>query len=188
MTTGDSSRIPLVVRRSASFAILDMLRKLALRLAVVLVLILLAIQLVPYGRSHRNPPVVLEPPWDSPATRTLAERACFDCHSNLTRWPWYSHVAPVSWLVQHDVDEGRAKLNFSEWNVAQREAGEASEVVREGEMPPRIYTWTHEPARLDATQGQQLAAGLARTLGGRGPARGANPHETEDDEHEAGSR
>ncbi len=171
-----------------SFAILDMLAKLARRLALVLVLILLAIQVVPYGRDHGNPPVALEPQWDSPATRTLAERACFDCHSNLTSWPWYSHVAPISWLVQRDVDEGRAKLNFSEWNVAQREADEASEVVREGEMPPQVYTWTHAAARLDAAQRQQLADGLLRTLGGRGAARGAGAHETGDDEHEAGSR
>ena len=171
MTTGDSSRIPLVVRRSASFAILDMLRKLALRLAVVLVLILLAIQLVPYGRSHRNPPVVLEPPWDSPATRTLAERACFDCHSNLTRWPWYSHVAPVSWLIERDVVEGREKLNFSEWNRPQESAHESAEAVNEGEMPMYAYTVMHGHARLSPQQRDRLVAGLTQTFGsdrGRG--------------------
>ena len=57
-------------------------------------------QVVPYGRNHTNPAVVYEPDWDSPETRALAERACFDCHSNETTWPWYSTIAPISWLTQ----------------------------------------------------------------------------------------
>ena len=80
--------------------------KLALRVGgfVVLVVVLFGlIQLVPVQRT--NPPVVAEPPWDSPETRALAVRACFDCHSNETVWPWYAYVAPVSWLVAHDTDE-----------------------------------------------------------------------------------
>ena len=83
----------------------------------VCVAIFLLIQLIPYGRDHTNPAVVAEPAWDLPETRALAVRACFDCHSNETIWPWYSNVAPISWLVQRDVDEGREKLNFSEWRV-----------------------------------------------------------------------
>lgn len=142
-----------------------MLRKIFPRLALLVLASFLAIQLVPYGRDHANPPVVREPEWDSPATRTLAERACFDCHSNRTNWPWYASVAPVSWLVQRDVAEGRRKLNFSEWDRAQRAAHEAAEATREGEMPLETYTWLHPEARLDPTQRQQLAAGLARSLG-----------------------
>ena len=76
--------------------------------------LLLLIQLVPYGRNHTNPPIVKEPDWDQPRTRELAVRACFDCHSNETHWPWYSHVAPVSWLLQWDIDEGRGVVDFSE--------------------------------------------------------------------------
>ena len=87
----------------------------AIATVAVLGLVLVA-QLIPYGRNHRNPPIVAEPTWNSPSTRALAERACFDCHSNETRWPWYSHVAPTSWLVQNHVDEGREVLNFSDWN------------------------------------------------------------------------
>jgi hypothetical protein len=64
--------------------------------------VLILAQLVPYGRNP-NPPVQQEPPWNLAETRVLTERACFDCHSNETRWPWYSNVAPVSWLVQRDV-------------------------------------------------------------------------------------
>ncbi|HEX2864506.1 MAG TPA: heme-binding domain-containing protein, partial [Deinococcales bacterium] len=75
----------------------------------------LLIQLVPYGRAHAAPAVTGEPAWPAGA-RQLAVRACFDCHSNQTVWPWYSNIAPVSWLVQHDVDEGRHWLNFSQWN------------------------------------------------------------------------
>src|SRR5581483_2821093 len=93
-------------------------RRLGWLLAAGAALFLLA-QAVPYDRSHTNPPVTAEPRWDSPQTRELAARACFDCHSNLTTWPWYSNVAPISWLVQRDVDGGRSALNFSEWNKPQ---------------------------------------------------------------------
>jgi hypothetical protein len=82
-----------------------------------LVALLVAIQLVPYGRAHRNPPVGAEPAWDSPRTRDLAERACFACHGNTTTWPWYSTIAPVSWYVQRDVNEGRSK-RMAHWTVS----------------------------------------------------------------------
>ena len=61
---------------------------------------LVAIQFVPYGHNHTNPPVTREPIWDSPQTRELAARACFDCHSNQTDWRWFTNVAPISWYVQ----------------------------------------------------------------------------------------
>lgn len=124
----------------------------------------LAMQLVPYGRDHTNPPVTGEPLWDSPATRTLARQACFDCHSNETEWPAYASVAPVSWLVQHDVDEGRAALNFSEWTRPQKEAKEAAKEVREGEMPPAAYRLIHAHARLSAEERDRLALGLTASL------------------------
>ena len=75
--------------------------------ALAVLAVLVAIQFVPYGRAHDNPPPVQEPRWDSARTRALAEVACFTCHSNETRWPWYSHIAPASWLVQRDVEQGR---------------------------------------------------------------------------------
>lgn len=125
----------------------------------------LLIQLVPYGKNHTNPPVVAEPAWDSPQTRALAQRACFDCHSNETVWPWYSNIAPVSWLVQRDVTEGREKLNFSEWGQRRmRDADEAGEVVREGEMPLPIYLLQHPEARLTAVEKEAFASGLENTL------------------------
>ncbi|MBI4336693.1 MAG: heme-binding domain-containing protein [Chloroflexi bacterium] len=134
-------------------------------LALAVLLAIIAIQLVPYGKDHANPTVRAEPVWDSPRTRQLAARACFNCHSNETAWPWYSNVAPISWMVQRDVEEGREALNFSEWDRAQEEAGEAAEVVQEGEMPPRLYTLFRPTARLSTAETQALIDGLIASLG-----------------------
>jgi hypothetical protein len=151
--------------------------------------VFLVIQLVPYGRAHSNPPVLAEPAWDAPETREFARRACFDCHSNEVRWPWYAHVAPVSWLVQSDVDEGREKLNFSEWTRPQEEAEDAPESIRAGEMPLQAYVWLHPTARLDTSEQDRLASGLAATLGvgSESHAEGAGD-EDDDDDDRAGDR
>ena len=121
----------------------------------------LGVQAVPYGRDHTNPPVRKEPIWDSPQTRELAVRACFDCHSNQTVWPWYSNVAPLSWLIQRDVDQGRRKTNLSEWDRPQKEADESAKTVRKGKMPPWYYPW----ARFSPTERQALIRGLEMTFG-----------------------
>jgi hypothetical protein len=127
--------------------------------------VLLGLQLVPYGRDHVDPPVLMEPHWDRPSTCELAARACFDCHSNTTRWPWYSNVAPVSWFVQRHVDEGRKVLNFSEWQRPQEEAHESAETIVEGEMPLRSYALLHAAARLSPAESQALARGLTASIG-----------------------
>jgi hypothetical protein len=89
--------------------------KKALPIVVISLIALgILIQLIPYGHDHSNPPVKSEPAWESPATRALAHRACFDCHSDQTGWPWYSNLAPASWLLTNDVMEGRQRLNFSD--------------------------------------------------------------------------
>jgi len=128
---------------------------------------LLLIQLVPYGRDHTNPAVVAEPPWDSPATRATAVIACFDCHSNQTVWPWYSNIAPASWLIQHDVDEGRQALNYSEWGIGQG-GSESAEALSDGKMPPLTYILAHPEANLSATDKAAFIKGLAATFGGGG--------------------
>ena len=115
------------------------MKKLVIRLLAVIVIGAVLIQLVPYGRDHDNPPVVNEPEWSSESDRALVARACFDCHSNETEWPWYSNIAPVSWWTQNHVDEGRAELNFSEWSWDYDELDEIAESVMEGEMPPGYY-------------------------------------------------
>lgn len=137
-------------------------KKILLALLIAPIVLLLLIQLVPFGRDHTNPPVSAEPTWDSPRTRELASRACFDCHSNETTWPWYANVAPVSWLVAHDVDEGRSKLNFSEWDKPQREWHEAAEEVEDGEMPMAIYVLLHSEASLTDDETRELIDGLGK--------------------------
>jgi mono/diheme cytochrome c family protein len=129
-----------------------------------LVGVLILIQFFPYGRDHTNPPITAEPAWDSPETRALTAAACFDCHSNETEWPWYTNIAPFSWLTQRDVDEGRETLNFSEWDQPQHEVDEVGEVIREGEMPPWYYTILHSGARLSEEEQQRLIDGLRATF------------------------
>ncbi len=149
----------------------------------------LLIQLLPYGRNHTQPPVIREPAWDSLETKELAERACYDCHSNQTVWPWYSHVAPVSWMVQHHVDEGRQYLNFSEWGSGHRdgeEGEEMAEVVYEGEMPLASYLITHPQARLSNIEKAALARGLMAVGGGDAEHKGQQVETEETDEHEEG--
>ncbi|HEX5062338.1 MAG TPA: heme-binding domain-containing protein [Kofleriaceae bacterium] len=126
------------------------------------------LQLVPYGRAHSNPPVVQEPRWDQPRTRELAKRACFDCHSNETRWPWYSHLAPFSWTLQRDVEVGRSVLNFSEWNRSYELAHEAGPTVIRRDMPPSKYTLMHGDADLTEDEKVELARGLHATFGAPG--------------------
>ena len=137
----------------------------AARLAFIAVVLGAAIQLVPYGRSD-NPPVVREPTWDRARTRELFFRACRDCHSNETRWPWYARVAPASWLVRWDVDEGRTHFNASEWGRAAKNHGDdAAKEVREGEMPLWYYLPAHPEAQLSEAERADLVAGLVATFG-----------------------
>jgi len=154
-------RVPYVDRNDA------MLKRIFKVAGLVVVVGLLAIQLVPYGRDHANPPVQADPTWNSEVTRALARVVCDDCHSNRTEWPWYSNIAPVSWLVQRDVEEGRAALNWSQARGSE-EAGESAEKVREGEMPPWVYTLTHPAANLSDADKQALIDGLIATFGGEG--------------------
>jgi len=133
-----------------------------------LLLVLLLIQLYPYGRDHNNPPVQASVAWDSPETEALFGRACADCHSHETVWPWYSHVAPVSWLVQNDVEEGREQFNISLPAGQQGEAEEAAEKVQEGEMPLKVYLPTHPEARLSKEEQARLVAGLEATFAASG--------------------
>ena len=82
------------------------------KIVATLIIAGVAIQFIPYGKDHTNPPVTSEPKWDSPQTKALFDRACASCHSNKTKWPKYSNYAPISWLITHDVNEGREKLRL----------------------------------------------------------------------------
>ncbi len=117
-------------------------------LVLVGVVLFVAVQFVPFGRAHSNPPVTQAAPWPSERAAAIAERSCVACHGNTTDWPWYSHVAPMSWLVTTDVAEGRDELNFSTWDRDAGEADDAVEEILEGAMPPLRYVLMHPGARL----------------------------------------
>jgi len=141
------------------------MRKTLVVLGSSLLVAFLLIQLVPYRVS--NPATRREPAWDSPRTRALAVAACFDCHSNEVKTPWYAKVAPISWLITHHVDDGRNALNFSDWRGPHGEGGhDAAEAVQSGSMPPAYFTWfgLHSNARLSKTQRDELARGLRKSL------------------------
>ena len=103
--------------------------------------------------SAANPP--------PPQIAELLRAACYDCHSDETRWPWYSHFAPVSWLVVRDVNDGREWLNFSDWpravpETAAKRLDRISEELDYREMPPKKYTFIHAAARLTDDQRKSL--------------------------------
>jgi hypothetical protein len=123
-------------------------------LLIALVTVTVAISLV---RIRRRPERVSKEllPGARVDSRVLAvfERACRDCHSDQTHYPWYSYVAPISWLVEHDVAAGREHLNLSRWNEysilrRQRCLSEIANQVEDGEMPLPLYTVIHPSARL----------------------------------------
>jgi hypothetical protein len=147
-------------------------------IVVIIVLLLVAfvvIQFIPIDRS--NPPVeaeILAPP----EVKMVLRAACYDCHSNETTWPWYSHIAPVSWLVARDVHEGRAELNFSTWSRYDtkqqvKKLKETLEEIEEGEMPPWFYMAVHRDIELSARERDMLmtwARGSAAPDGPTAPA------------------
>ena len=122
------------------------------------------LQLVPFGHEHSNPAVIQEPAWDSPGTRALVKRACYNCHSNETVWPWYSSLAPVSWLTERDVNQGRSHLNFSEWNDPMNQPDDVVEEVAAGNMPPWFYLPLHPEAKLTQEERTALLQGLRKSL------------------------
>jgi hypothetical protein len=120
------------------------------------------IQLVPIDRT--NPPTTLEPKWSTPEARTLVKEHCFQCHSNETEWPWYSYIAPASWLIKWDVVNARDQFNFSEWDRSPGELNEMTRVIERGSMPPLQYTLFHPNSKLDAQQKQTLIDALTASL------------------------
>jgi hypothetical protein len=153
----------------------------AARLGLIIVaVVFVALQLVPKRVS--NPAVRAEPPWDKPATRQLAASACFNCHSNRSHLAWFEHIAPLSWWIAGHVDEGRGKLNFSEYDPNRHgSGGRIAREVQNGSMPPGYYTWfwQHGEAKLSSADKDALIKGLTATFGpavgvreGRGPGGG----------------
>src|SRR5215831_1057100 len=120
------------------------------RITVAVIVVAVAIQLVPISRT--NPPVETEvaAPYN---VQAIITRSCYDCHSNKTVWPWYSYVAPVSWLIANDVHGGRRHANFTDWNRVDarrqdRVLHDTLEQVTQGDMPLWYYLPLHPSARL----------------------------------------
>ena len=135
-----------------------------------LLLVFVGLQFVQPVRTNppSNPDAAFERVAKPPvATAAVVGRACRDCHSHETRWPWYSKVSPVSWLVAADVREARLRLNLSQWNVYSPKMSrlrlmEMCAVAQAGKMPPRQYTLIHSDARLTPEDVKALCAAPAK--------------------------
>lgn len=118
---------------------------------ILMAVVLIAIQFIPVSRT--NPPVTAE--LDAPMeVISVFKKSCYDCHSNETEWPWYSNIAPVSWLVSSDVKDGRSHLNFSKWGDFSRKdivkmKEEIWEEIERGKMPLDKYIFMHPEAEID---------------------------------------
>ena len=126
----------------------------------VFLAVVFAIQFVPVKQENPATRAGFEVPV---RVKEILQRSCYDCHSNQTRWPWYSRVAPVSWIVAWDVSEAREEMNFSEWERLGPERqvemmAEIWEEVEEGEMPLWYYLPAHPDARLSSGDREILRA------------------------------
>ena len=137
--------------------------------AVGLVALFGAMQLVPFGHAT-SPPVTKAAVWPNAQAQTIAQNACYDCHSNLTKRWWATKIAPASWLAQNDVNGGRSALNFSEWDKPQAALERVREAVMSGSMPPLQYKLLHANARLSSAERKQLSDGLAQLYANDPPA------------------
>ncbi len=136
------------------------------KILAILLLLLVVIQFIPYGKDHTNPAVIAEPKWDSLETRELFMKACIDCHTNETKWPAYSNIAPISWIVYHHVVDGREHFNISAWGHQKKNKGkDAAEELEEGEMPLKSYLLAHPEAKLTEAETKLLIQGLKNTFG-----------------------
>jgi hypothetical protein len=125
-------------------------------LALVVVVVLIGLQFVRPARTNpaADPSQSIHARQQvSPQVAAILDRSCQDCHSNTTRWPWYSNVAPVSWFVIDHVNHGRSHLNLSEWGSldnrkASKKLEEICEEVQDGEMPLASYTYIHWSAKV----------------------------------------
>ncbi len=130
---------------------------------IIILLVIIGIQFIEVEKT--NPPVTadINAPME---VKTILQNSCYDCHSNETKWSWYSKVAPVSWLISKDVVEGREHLNFSDWEkllpAKQRKLKEEIwEEIEEDKMPISNYTLLHPSAKLDLMKKQTIKKWVA---------------------------
>jgi hypothetical protein len=149
------------------------------RVLLALLVIFLIMQLFRIDKT--NPPVVqdldfintMNPPQE---VATVLKAACYDCHSNTTQYPWYSNIAPASWWLKDHINEGRKEMNLSEWQNftpkrKQKKLDECLEMVKEGEMPLKSYTWIHKEAKLTQDQ-RALLTTWFQSVGARAEGEG----------------
>lgn len=149
----------------------------------ILLILLAAFVAAQFLRPDRSVPAI-DPAQDmltmTAATQEIHDLvvgACYDCHSYATTYPWYVHITPVNYIMQHHINEGREHLNFSRWDkfAGSKHAGECGEVIQEGEMPPGYYRLMHAHGRLSDAQQQQLVAWFNASLGGGEGGAGTAP-------------
>jgi hypothetical protein len=121
---------------------------------LLVLIVLLGIQFVPVNKTN---PIVTGDIQAPLEVKNILHNSCYNCHSNVTNWPWYSNFAPVSWMVVNDVKDARKKMNFSTWDKFSFEKKEELmkdiwDEVRQGEMPPTLYTYAHPDAKLEFLQ------------------------------------
>lgn len=151
------------------------------RIGIMVLVILAAIQLIPVART--NPAVdgansLLGANAAPPEIAEILQRSCQDCHSNRTKWPWYSHVAPVSWVVAGDVSGARRQMNLDEWGTYSVEKRQSKltkicEELKSGDMPDTKYLLIHRSAKLTAQQRATLCDWAEATRKGLGRAEAA---------------
>ena len=151
----------------------NMSRRLQILLGVTMLVVaaFVSLQIIPPEKISPdykypgNPPVDQQFQWNSPQTEQLVRAACYDCHSNETRYPWYAHIAPSSWLINYDVNIARDALNFSTLGKSEIDLNDMIDLIQEGAMPKSIYLPLHSEANLSPEQKTQLIAGLRATFG-----------------------
>jgi Haem-binding domain len=152
-------------------------------------LVLIIIQFIPSDlpqTSSDNPGDVTKSGLVSQDVARLLKTSCYSCHSNETKYPWYSYVAPVSWLVVRDVRVGRDELNFSQWQDYDqrrmlRKLDDITSEVGEGRMPMGIYTIMHPSAKLDDVQRELIVAWAEATMDSLAEEEESEDEESEDD-------
>ena len=134
------------------------------RVFVFVIILLVVMQFVKIDKQNpavmiENDFISIEKPSDEVAS--LLRKACYDCHSNNTEYPWYTNVAPISFWIKHHIDEAREHVNFSEWGTYKKsrqkhKMHECYEEVEEGEMPLKTYTLMHSEAKLSKEERAKL--------------------------------
>ena len=121
---------------------------------IIVLLALLGIQFIPIKKTN---PIITQDIQAPMEVKSILRNSCYNCHSNETKWPWYSNFAPVSWMIINDVDDARNKMNFSTWNKISFEKKEELkkdiwDEIRQEDMPLTLYTYVHPESKLDLLQ------------------------------------